>query len=366
MTTAISIIVPVYNLEFYLERCLASLERQTLQNIEFLVVDDGSTDDSSMLVDEYGARDARFRVFHKPNGGHGSACNYGIERATGEYVMIVDGDDFLDPDTCAFMYAKAREHDADLLMGNLKYFLTGGRLDVFRPIDIDGERLLDEQDRVRLFSNWATPCARLYRRSLFEDPAVRFLPGIIFADVNFAPKTIYAARRIYYVNRELYNYDVTRPTQSMKQTDKKILNVVPALRDMLDFYKRKGAFEQHAQELMVYTLRHVISWLDRVRVLDGYPRAAAVSELFGVLDTYFGDAWQGQHLEREAGRRRALAIRRGRRFDYALLVWWWQFKERAHAADDRVEAALGLPVRAYRRLKVGVKNSLARGHADGV
>lgn len=355
---AISIIVPVYNLEFYVERCLDSLAAQTLEDIEILVVDDGSTDDSVKLVDEYGRSDPRFKIFHKANGGHGAACNYGIERATGEYVMIVDGDDFLDEDTCEFMYGRAVKHSADLLMGNMKYFLMGGRTDTFRPIDIEGERLLSEADRAKLFSNWATPCARIYRRTMFEDKAVRFLPRIIFADVNFAPKSIYAAERIYYVNRELYNYDVTRPTQSMKQTDRKILNVVPSLRDMLDFYRRKYAFRAYENELRLYTLRHVVSWTDKVKNLQGYSKEAALSELFGVLDEFFGDSWLGQPLVNEIGSRRATLVRYARRFDYKPLVWSWDMKHGTWAVDERIERTLRWPLNKYNNLKSRVRNTM--------
>lgn len=357
-TPAISIIVPVYNLEFYIERCLDSLEAQTLEDIEVLVVDDGSSDDSPMLIAEYERRDPRFKVFRKANGGHGSACNYGIERATGEYVMIVDGDDFLEPDTCEFMYGKAVEQDADLLIGNMKYFLLGGRTEVFRPIDIETERLLSEADRAKLFSAWATPCARIYRREMFADPALRFLPRIIFADVNFAPKSIYAAQRIYYVNRECYNYDVTRPTQSMKQTDKKILNVVPALRDMLDFYKAKYAFRAYEPELRLYTLRHVISWMDKIKNLSGYSREAAAGELFGVLDEHFGGSWLGAPLEAEVGRRRAMLVRQARRLSYAPLVWSWRMREEAWGFDERVERVLTLPIRKYQGVKRRLKHAL--------
>ncbi|HEY0883332.1 MAG TPA: glycosyltransferase family 2 protein, partial [Archangium sp.] len=222
---AISIIVPVYNLEFYVERTLTSLLQQTVEDLEFVVVDDGSTDDTSAIVAEFAARDSRFRVFRKQNGGHGSACNLGIEHARGEYVLFCDGDDWLSPDTCRRMLELARGYDVDLLLGNLTYFHANQTRSSFTPLRSGGERLLDARDRSLLFTNFATPCGRMYRRELFDDPAIRFLPRILFADVSFAPKTYYAARRIAYVNESFYNYDLTRPTQSMQQRDARLLNV---------------------------------------------------------------------------------------------------------------------------------------------
>lgn len=355
MAPSISIVVPVYNLELYVERCLGSLERQTMEDIEVLVVDDGSTDDSPDRIEEFVRRDSRFKGFTKPNGGHGSACNFGIERATGEYVMLVDGDDWIDEDTSERMYAKAVDADADLLMGNLKYIFSG-HTDRHQPIDLEREKLLDERDRARLFMQWATPNARLYRRTLFKDPALRFLPRIIFADVNFAPKSYLAAQRVFYVNEEFYNYDVTRPTQSMKQTDRRVLNVIPALRDMLDFYRVKFAFRAYESELMHYATRHVVTWLDRVKVLHGYSRENAVRELFSVLDDYFDDAWMGAPLEEIAGGRRALFIRQAKRFNYSPIVWAWTLGERARYVDDDVEKVLSLPMRGYRKVKSNLRS----------
>lgn len=350
MTPKISIVVPVYNLELYVERCLESLVGQTLQDIEILVVDDGSRDDSPLLIREIAERHPRLvRNLVKPNGGHGSACNHGIEHASGEYVMIVDGDDFLDPDTAEFMYEKAKQVDADMLVGNLRYIFST-HTNCHRPIDIDSERMLDEADWSALFENWATPCARLYRRSLFADPAVRFAPGILFADVNFSPKSYLAARRIYYVNKELYNYDVTRPTQSLKQTDKRILDVVAALRDMLQFYVEKRQFEASRAELLRYSVRHCVAWLSKVQTLHGYPKHRALVELFAVLDEYFGEEWRTSGVLRAvAGPRRALLLRAARHLEYAPIVWGWSLRATNSKIERRAERILSLPAKAYRK-----------------
>lgn len=357
-TPAISIVVPAYNLEFYVQRCIDSLLCQTLKDIEIVVVDDGSTDDTESLIAEYQPKDPRVRVHRKANGGHGSACNTGIELARGEYVMIVDGDDFLDPTTCEEMYNDAREHDVDLLMGNLRYHFAGGRRDVFRPLELSGASMIDGALRARLFAAWATPCGRIYRRSLFDDPDLRFLPGIIFADVNFSPKALYAARTIRYVDREFYNYDVTRPTQSMKQTDVRVLNVIPALNDMLAFYRRKDAFQRHEPELMQYTLRHVIAWIDKVRLLTGYPKDRAIAELFEVLDRNFEARWLGEPLHREVGPRKAALIQHARRLGYAPLSWTWTLHESAHRLDKRLEKGFQLPARGYQKIATWMKHAV--------
>lgn len=352
MSPKISIVVPVYNLEFYIDRCLRSLEMQTLSNIEVLVVNDGSTDDSQLIIDEYVARRPDiFKPFIKPNGGHGAACNFGIDRASGEYITIVDGDDFLDPDAIEFMYHKAQATGADLLIGNLLYCYTGSTAP-FKPLPFDTERELIGGDRDLLYKNWATPCGRLYHRSIFADPDVRLLAGVIFADANFVPKSYLVAKKIYYVNKELYNYDITRPTQSMKQTDKRVLNIVPVLEDMLAFYRKKGAFESNRTQLMWYVSRHCAAWITKVRTLQGYSRCRALREIFAVVDKNFGSDWIKSGIIKESfGARPEKGIRVARRFRYYPIVWFWKAMSGVRRADGAVERLLGFPLKVYRYAK---------------
>ncbi|MGO4400590.1 glycosyltransferase family A protein [Achromobacter sp. PAB15] len=352
MTPKISIVVPVYNLEFYIERCLSSLENQTLEGIEVLVVNDGGTDDSQLIIDEYvERRPDRFKSFMKPNGGHGAACNFGIERATGEYIMIVDGDDFLDADTSEFMYHKAQSIGADLLIGNLLYCYTG-RTAPFKPLPFEGERELIGTDRDQLYRNWATPCGRIYHRSIFADPDVRLLAGVIFADANFVPKSYLVAKKIYYVDKELYNYDITRPTQSMKQTDKRILNIVPVLEDMLAFYRKKGEFEANRDHLMWYVARHCAAWITKVKTLNGYSRLKALREIFSVADKYFGSDWINSGIIAESfGPRVQKGVKIARMFNYYPIVIFWKLVSGAVRVDRGIEKVLESPLRGYRFFK---------------
>lgn len=351
-TPTISIVIPVYNLEFYIERCLDSVARQTLAGVEALVVNDGGSDDSQLIIDEYVARyPSLFRSFIKENGGHGSACNYGIERARGEYVMILDGDDFLDPDTSEVMYQHAKATGCDLLIGNLTYVFST-HTEPFKPVPLGESRVLTNEDRALLYRNWATPCGRIYARSLFDDPDLRFLPGIIFADANFVPKSYYAASRIAYLDRSLYNYDVTRPTQSMKQTDKRVLNIVPALRDMLEYYRKKGAFDAYRDDLTHYVARHCVSWIVKVQHLTGYPRGQAIRELFTVADEAFGDTWiTSGAVEQHFGKAMALRMRAARATQYRSIIWEWHAERRWRRADTTIEDTLNRPAKAYRFAK---------------
>jgi len=116
---AISVIVPIYNMEKLMRKCLDSILAQTFQDYECLLIDDGSKDGSPAICDEYAARDPRFKAFHKPNGGLSDARNYGIERAHGIYTIFFDPDDWADADYLIYMFRKAKETDADMVICDL-------------------------------------------------------------------------------------------------------------------------------------------------------------------------------------------------------------------------------------------------------
>lgn len=120
MQPKISIVVPVYNVENYLDRCVQSLRKQTLRNIEIILVDDESPDRSPIMCDRYATEDSRIKVVHKKNGGLGMACNSGMEVATGEYVAFVDSDDWVDDNMYESMVDAADKYDADVVYTGLK------------------------------------------------------------------------------------------------------------------------------------------------------------------------------------------------------------------------------------------------------
>ena len=126
MHPSVSIIVPVYGVEKYLDRCVESLVKQTLTDIEIILVDDGSPDNCPRMCDDWAHRDSRIKVIHKPNAGQGFARNSGIEIATGEYIAFVDSDDYVEPDTYATLYAEASNNGYDGVFNGFSYFHPDG------------------------------------------------------------------------------------------------------------------------------------------------------------------------------------------------------------------------------------------------
>lgn len=357
MAPALTVIVAVYNLERYVARCLGSLEAQSQGDFEVVVVDDGSTDGSEAAAAPF-LRDVRFRWVRQVNGGYGAALGRGLAEARGRWVTFVDGDDFVPPHAFATLLEAAGRSGAELVLGNLRYESRDPSHPArFLPLDAPGETLLEGPGRARLLERAATPAGRLYRRALFEDPALRMKPGILFGDVGFVPKTLHAARAIHYVPVDCYHYDVGRPGQSIQQTHSKVLDVVISLDDMVDYFEQKGARAEWGPVLEAYALRHVLSWLGKVQRLGDIPREEGLARLFSVMDRRFGDGWTGWPLEREVGLRRALLLRAARTWKYRPLASMWQARE----AADALEASIPAPVRGgagWKRLSGALRHGL--------
>ena len=124
MEELISIIVPIYRVEKYLNRCIDSILSQSYRNLEIILVDDGSPDNCSIICEEYAKKDKRIKVIHKKNGGLSEARNYGIEASTGDYIMFVDSDDYISKDMCKTLLINALENNADIVVCNFKEVYT--------------------------------------------------------------------------------------------------------------------------------------------------------------------------------------------------------------------------------------------------
>ena len=207
MEPLISVIVPVYNAVEFLDQCLKSIVAQTYRNLEILVVDDGSTDGSGELCDQWAARDARIRVIHQPNGGHSAARNTALDVMSGELVMMVDSDDLLHPEFACTLLQVLNQSDADIAVGEYVAFYTD---DLAFPAQT-GEaavRCLNQQEALLavFYQQGLThsPWGRLFKASLFD--GIRFPLGIIYEDLAIIYPLLLKCSKVATVNRVLYGY----------------------------------------------------------------------------------------------------------------------------------------------------------------
>lgn len=200
----ISIIIPVYNPGKHLYRCLDSIVTQTYQNLEIILIDDGSTDGSSEVCDEYAARDSRVVCVHQPNGGVSKARNKGLSIAHGDYYSFPDSDDYLEPDSYAYLLQRMEEHQADAV--NFEYYVTYSSHETVHKLSEKYYGLFDTEGAHRVvLAGEPFCCNKLYAKKLIE--GLRFREDIFRGeDSLFAHYALEKAERVWFDQRPLYHY----------------------------------------------------------------------------------------------------------------------------------------------------------------
>ena len=208
MNPKVSVVIPVYNVGKYLLKCLDSVIHQTLSDIEILLIDDGSTDESGRICDEYSKRDKRIRVIHKKNEGLSSARNAGIIESTAPFLMFIDSDDWVEPDFCEKPYCTAIKNNADLVLFSFNIHRSSGEI-IIKETGMH-EGLLSEEQAIYYNVFFAHAAwLGLYRRELLNQ--IRFPVGKLFEEAATSHRIIHVAQRIWLINENLYNYRTGRP-----------------------------------------------------------------------------------------------------------------------------------------------------------
>ena len=198
----ISVIVPVYNVERYVEKCIQSICCQSFSNLEIILVDDGSKDRSGVICDEWSRRDPRIRVIHKENGGLSDARNAGIEIASGTWYMFVDSDDTITADTVERMYLAAVEHDCEMAVCNMVRIYDDGATETFYA-PVSKLTVLADQQRFETLKQ-PSVCNKLFRAELFE--GIRFPKGKFYEDTFVYHILAHRAKRIVLTGHDGYYY----------------------------------------------------------------------------------------------------------------------------------------------------------------
>ena len=229
----ISIIVAVYKAEAYLHRCVDSLLTQTFQDFEILLIDDGSPDNSGKICDDYAKQDSRIRVFHKENGGVGSARQCGIDHARGEYTTHVDPDDWVEPTMLEDLYKKAKEVDADMIWGDFYLeYKDETKYEKQQPSSLDVKNVL-----LDIFINKLriSLCGRLIRTFYYKNNHIFFPLDIKYGEDNCVLiKLLCKIKRLSYLPYAYYHYDLHSNPNSLFRNRKDIASAY----DMIfNFYK---------------------------------------------------------------------------------------------------------------------------------
>lgn len=249
----VSIIVPVYNVRNYIEKCLESLVNQTLKNIEIIVVNDGSPDDSQVIIDQYTQKYPNLiKSYIKENGGLSDARNYGMKKATGDYIAFVDSDDYVDNTMYQKLYDKAISGNFDLVVCDLNYVYP----DSIRPCSSNIKADIVSKEDIKSIMTNIYPSAwnKLYKRNLLDN--ISFKKGVWWEDVEFIYRLLPSVNSIGVVKENLYQY-VQRDGAITGTFNDKIYHYIDNWNGVIDFYKKNNLFDEYKQELEYSYVRYL-------------------------------------------------------------------------------------------------------------
>lgn len=266
MKELVSVIIPVYNVEKYVEECLYSVINQTYQNLEIIVVDDGSTDGSSDLCDKFSLIDTRVQVIHQQNKGVSAARNIGISKSTGKYITFVDSDDYIDDTMIEKLVEKAVE-DGFVMCGKISTNEKGG--DVRQNYVGACVRISEGKYYKRMKKNpdYAVVWGKLYDRKLFE--SIRFWEGIQHEDEDIMPCLVHESERINMLKESLYYYRIRENSIMTSDFSSKNLDIIPVCEKRIDRYKSWGINSMYRWAIKDYYL-HLLKLKGMISKMD-YP-----------------------------------------------------------------------------------------------
>ena len=245
----ISIVVPIYNAEKYIEKCIDSLVNQSKKELEFILINDGSTDETEKLIKAY--KDKRIKYFKNKNQGIGKTRNFGIEKSTGKYILFLDSDDYLDLNTCEILYKAAEKENSDLVICDFyKVYETNKieeiKLPSFKPTT------LKKKPNLLLDINLA-PWNKLYKSELIKNNKIAFVENLKYEDAPFVSTALDKASKITKVDKFL-NYYVIHGNSETTVRDKRVFDILKIVDIIRTYFKDKAYIKEVLDKLTVRIL----------------------------------------------------------------------------------------------------------------
>lgn len=294
----VSVIVPVYNTEKYLKKCIESLINQTLQDIQIIAIDDGSTDNSGNILDEfYRNYPEKLIVKHKTNGGQASARNLAIGFCTGEYIGFLDSDDYVENKMFEKLYSAAVSSNADYVGCGYRDLLdTGTEVKVLR--DYVGNRPCRSNREMYLNGAKVSPFINFYKRELIQEHSIFFTEGMIYEDTAFWAKIVPYIRKPIYIEESLANRVRHDNSTTTIVKPEKVRNIFSVIEDIVDFYQRQELLADYHDEIEYFCSRVLLcSSMKRVsRVVNRADRRLLVNETFDHLQSLFPNYKKNKYL----------------------------------------------------------------------
>lgn len=272
----LSIIVPIYNVEKYLARCIESILNQTFKDFELILVNDGSTDNCRKICEEYKKKDSRIIIVDKKNAGLSSARNLGLDTSNGEYIGFVDSDDFIDVNMYEILLNIINTNDSDIVICDY-YKINEDNIKKYEKVklknkDIRVENInnFDSIEKVlTVGEKFIIACNKIYKRSLFDN--LRYKEGVIYEDEFLAHRILYKCSKVSVINQALYYYVQRKGSIVNSEFSSKKFDKVYAIKDRVDFLKEKNLIklkEKAEKSFIDYFIWNYFSAYKRLNNID--------------------------------------------------------------------------------------------------
>lgn len=285
----VSIIVPVYNTAAYLRKCLDSLINQTLSNIEIIVVNDGSTDNSQIIIDEYSKFSKKIKAYQKENGGLSDARNFGMKYATGEYLGFVDSDDYVELDMYEKMYNLAQKNNYDLVTCDFKWIYPNKE-----RIDHQNENV--SKDMLMLNIRVAV-CNKIIKREIITQNKIKFKKGLRYEDILFTYMILPNINKINYIDEPLYNY-IQRKNSISNTQNEKVRDIFLIFNKLEEYYKKEKIYEKHKDIIEYLHIRYFLgsSFLRIVKIKNQKLKNDILIENWNILNEKYPNWKSNKYL----------------------------------------------------------------------
>ena len=289
-TPKVSVVIPCYNAKKYLRECLDSVVNQTLKDIEIICVNDGSTDATLSIIQEYAARDSRIRIIDKPNSGYGDSMNQGFDIAEGDYLGIVESDDFVEPDMFERLYKVAVKNELDVCKAGFYQYSTVPEIrnvPILTAVKLAGKRVFcpvtdfkSSHRQAEFFTSTAAIWAGIYRRDFIRENHIHFnpTPGASYQDVGFCFKVWAKAKRVQMLNCCLLHYRVDNAASSVHSRGK-VFCICEEYEELDRFLRSDPVLHGLLIPVMVYNKYNSYNW--NYERLVGKSQAAFLHRFYG-------------------------------------------------------------------------------------
>lgn len=324
----VSVLVPVYNTEKYLEECLNSIVKQTLHDIEIICINDGSTDGSLQILKEYVLKDKRIKIIDKENSGYGASMNMGLDIATGDYIGIVESDDFADAKMFENLYNIAKSNNLDTVKSDFYYYSgkTGRTRRAGNIKKKNSGKLLTVKDDLMMLKLMPSIWSAIYKREFLISNGIRFLEtiGASYQDTSFAFKVLSTAKRLMFENKAYLYYRQDNENSSVKSKSK-VYAICDEWEEITRYINKKPEIKTIVNDVKLSTQFNSYKW-NAIRIDEQF-REEFIDKYQKTFKIYFenGEIQKGFYKKAD---KRELDLLLNNKTKYGKLINDLAFKQR--------------------------------------